>query len=110
MLGRRIPIKGVAVPKSLSDLEALLASMVSRAAPRFVAIFDFAREAADDVIDAAGGTEPFIVQLNGLYDRFVAPVDIPWIPDFAEPIADAQAKQFIAWAVRYIHPRIHTEG
>jgi hypothetical protein len=51
-----------------------------------------------------------IDQLHRLYDRFLAPVDIPWAPELVETqLIDPWAKSLIASAVKRAHAKIHKE-
>ena len=92
---------GSAVPAlSLTALSAQLDSAPKSAGVRFAAIIAWAKHAIDDVIDAAG-VETIVSHAVALYDRYVAPVDVPWIPDLLEPtLLDLPAKQLLAIVIR----------
>ena len=89
---------------------ARLAVLPPRAAIRFADIIKWARKQLDDAIDAAG-VDKIIAQANVLYDKYVAPVNIPWVPDILEPtLIDAPAKQLLAAIIRGFHDLIHEDS
>lgn len=95
---------------SYESFAAQLAASPKSAGDRFRAIIDYVRELVDDSIDAVG-VDNIIIQAHELYDRFVAPLDVPWVPDVAEPnTIDRPAKQLLAALIRSFHNSIHTEG
>jgi hypothetical protein len=95
-------------PKLVS-LRANLATAPAQAETRLLSIFGFVIDEIDDAIDAVG-VEPLIVEVLKLYDEFVAPVNVPWVPDILEPaVIDAPAKQLIAATIRRAHARIHKD-
>jgi hypothetical protein len=103
------PIKGSAVPSQLSAIKAKLAASPAKAGSRFAIILTWAREGLDDAIDAVG-VDSIIKEAQLLYDSYVAPIDIPWVPDIAEPmLIDAPAKQLLAAIIRGFHDLIHAE-
>lgn len=71
--------------------------------------------AADKLLNSAGrilrdeGSDCVeqVVQAAGLlYDRFVAPIDIPGIPNIVEPAFDAAVKQALIAGIRVIAKKI----
>lgn len=92
---------GVAVPaSSLPEIRARLDSAPKSAGSRFAVIVDWARKAIDDAIDSAG-VEEIVGRAVALYDSYVAPVNIPWVPDILEPtLIDLPAKQLLAVLIR----------
>lgn len=85
---------------ALAQIRARLDSAPKSAGSRYAAILDWAREAIDDAIDSAG-VEAIVSQAVGLYDLYVAPVDVPWVPDILEPsLIDLPAKQLLAVVIR----------
>ena len=93
----------------MDHFEVALGQSAPRAVPRLLAILDYARTVADEFVHKVGGVEPFIVYLHGLYDKYVMPQDIPWVPDLLEPMVDEAAKKLIAGVVRFVHSRVHPE-
>jgi hypothetical protein len=88
------------MPSSLAVIQDQLSASPKFAAPRFWKIIEWARARIDDSLDSMG-VENIITQANLLYDSYVAPVDIPWVPDVAEPMMiDAPAKQILASLIR----------
>lgn len=92
----------------LEALSASLAAAPKSAELRAGIIDDFIREPIDDLIDSIG-LEPFIAQVNMLYDQYVAPLDIPWVPNIVEPAVDQAVKSFLGHVIRKLHDKIHTE-
>jgi len=92
--------------KSYSEFQAEVRDMPVSAGPRLVAILDYIRETLDGVTDEIG-IEAVIAQFNELYDTFVAPVDIPFVPNLVEPLVDAQIKKVLAQLIRGFHDMIH---
>lgn len=86
---------------SRQALEARLASIPSGAG-RIAAIVAWAKSLTDDAIDALGGQAAVVEQVNSLYDLYVVPLDIPYVPALGEPVVDAFVKKVIAaliWSV-----------
>jgi hypothetical protein len=93
----------------LATLRANLATAPAQAETRLLSIFGFVIDEIDDAIDSIG-VEAVIVEVLKLYDEFVAPVNVPWVPDILEPaVIDAPAKQLIAATIRRAHARIHKD-
>lgn len=87
-----------------------LAAMPPAAELRLVALIDIVRDRLDDAIDAVGIDET-IRQANALYDLYVAPIDVPYIPEIVEvTVVDRVAKQLLEGFIRRLHERIHVEG
>lgn len=93
----------------LATLRARLAAAPPEAETRFLGIAAFLIDELDDAIDSIG-VEPTIAEVLKLYDEFIAPVNVPWVPDILEPaVIDAPAKQLIAATIRRAHARIHKD-
>ena len=85
---------------SLAGIQAQLSESPKFAAPRFWQIIEWAKARVDDGLDSVG-VENVVERANLLYDSYVAPVDIPWVPDALEPaMIDAPAKQILAALIR----------
>jgi hypothetical protein len=93
----------------LATLRAELAAAPPEAETRLLRIFGTLIDGIDDAIDSVG-VEAVIVEVLKLYDEFVAPVNVPWVPDLLEPaLIDAPAKQLIAATIRRAHAKIHKD-
>ena len=85
---------------SLPEIRARLESAPKSASTRYAVIIDWARKAIDDAIDSAG-VENIVSRAIALYDAYVQPVDVPWVPDILEPtLIDLPAKQLLAVVIR----------
>lgn len=94
---------------SLPAVQARLEALPKSAGSRFAFIVDWARKAIDDVFDAAG-VETIIAQAHALYDQYVVPIDVPWVPDVLEPLAiDRPAKQLLAAMIRGFYDLVDDE-
>jgi len=94
----------------LDDFRSQLAASPAFAETRLLSIFEFLADELDDVIHGMGGVEPVIVEVHKLYDAYVAPIDVPWIPSILEPtLIDMPAKQILAATIRRLHDRIHKD-
>lgn len=90
-------------------IEQQLISIDPNAAQRLAALLDWAMQYADSAIDAAG-VENIVLVSQGLYDKYIAPIDVPWIPDPAEPVVvDFPARWFIGQVIRGFHQFVHRE-
>lgn len=88
--------------------EQQLGAMPAVAGERMLAILDFFRSQADLLITNLGGVDAVITEANVLYDQYVAPIDVPWVPDIAEPmLIDTPAKQIMAALLRAVYARVH---
>jgi hypothetical protein len=93
----------------LATLRAELAAAPPEAETRLLRIFGTLIDGIDDAIDSVG-VEAVIVEVLKLYDEFVAPISVPWVPDLLEPaLIDAPAKQLIAATIRRAHAKIHKD-
>jgi hypothetical protein len=93
----------------LATLRAELAATPPEAETRLLKIFGTLIDGIDDAIDSVG-VEVVVAEVDRLYVEFVAPIDIPWIPNIIEPaVIDAPARQLIAATIRRAHARIHKE-
>lgn len=104
-----IPIRlGIAVSSdSLAKLSARFESLPKSAPLRTAALLDWAMDRVDDVIDETG-VEQIIAIAMQLYDTYIAPIDVPWVPNLAEPVViDEPAKWLIAQVIRGFHQPIH---
>jgi hypothetical protein len=91
---------------SLDTLSARLAASAPSAESRLI---DILTEPLDDAIDLLGESA-VIAQLHALYDQYVAPADVPWVPEVVEAtVIDPLAKSLIATAVKRFHARIHKD-
>jgi hypothetical protein len=95
--------------QSFAAFEQQLAASPKDASLRLLDLLAFAAEHLDTLIDTLG-EDVVIDQLHRLYDRFLAPVDIPWAPELVETqLIDPWAKSLITAAVKRAHARIHKE-
>jgi hypothetical protein len=95
---------------SHSSTAAMLAAAPPDRDVRLVYILDFIREALDDAIDSVG-VDNLVAQVDSLYDLYIAPLDIPYVPDHLEPqLVDLPVKQTLAALIRGFHKRIHTDN
>lgn len=86
---------------SHSQLVAKLQS-IPGAAGRVWAILTWARQLTDSAIDAMGGNAAVSAQVGLLFDTYVRPLDIPFVPNLLEPAVDEAIKQALialVWAV-----------
>lgn len=89
--------------------EAKLAALPAEASTRLAALLDYIREMIDDKIDKHG-IENVIYYVQSQYDKHIAPLDIPWIPNADEPaVVDAPAKWLLAQAVHGFHKLVHKD-
>jgi hypothetical protein len=99
----------VSSSQSFAAFEQQLAASPKDASLRLLDLLAFAAEHLDDLIDSLG-EDVVIANLHGLYDRFLAPVDVPWIPELVETsLIDPWAKSLITAAVKRAHARFHKE-
>lgn len=92
---------------SFSEAESKLTSAPKVARIRFASILDWARSSIDDAMDRAG-LDNLVNQANDLYDRYVKPVDVPWVPDVMEPtLIDQPAKLILEQLIRGFHDLVH---
>lgn len=97
------------MPASLAQIRARLDASPKAAGTRFAAIIDWARKAIDDAMDSAG-VDAIINQAHLLYDTYVMPFDIPWVPDILEPaVIDRPAKQLLAALIRGFYDLVDDE-
>lgn len=95
---------------SREAFESRLAALPAHAHVRLWALLDYVREAIDDAVDAAG-VDALVAYAHDLYDKHIAPIDVPWVPNADEPeVIDKPAKWLIAQAIHGAHNAIHTEG
>jgi hypothetical protein len=93
----------------LATLRAELAAAPPEAETRLLKIFGTLIDGIDDAIDSVG-VEVVVAEVDRLYVEFVAPIDIPWIPNIIEPaVIDAPARQLLAAVIRRAHARIHKD-
>jgi hypothetical protein len=98
------------VPSSLPAIRARLESAPKKAGSRFAIIVDWARKAIDDGIDAVG-VEELVSRAVALYDAYVQPIDVPWVPDILEPtLIDLPAKQILAVLIRGLAEMVDDDG
>lgn len=93
-------IRRFSVPTSLSVIQTQLATAPKSAGWRFWKIIEWAKASIDNAIDSTG-VDNIITQAHLLYDSYVAPVDVPWVPDVLEPmVIDRPAKQLLSALIR----------
>jgi hypothetical protein len=91
---------------SAQQFEAHLAALPPEAETRFAAMLVFACQQVHTLADQMGGIDAFVLWEKQLYDVYVVPIDVPWIPNVLEPaIIDAPAKQIIEAATRRAYAR-----
>ena len=90
-------------------IAATLDSSPASAAARVAALLDWAMQQVDSAIDSAG-VENVVLVAQSMYDKYIAPLDIPWIPDATEPVViDMPAKWLIGQIIRGFHEHVHHE-
>lgn len=95
--------------QSHEALASRLESMPLSAPARLAALIDWAMIQVDSAIDAAG-VDNVVMIAQQLYDKYIAPIDVPWIPDPAEPaVIDLPAKWLLAQVIRGFHAIVHRD-
>jgi hypothetical protein len=90
-------------------LAATLTALPPNAATRLAALLEWARIQVDSAFDAAG-VDNVVLVAQGMYSKYIAPLDVPWIPDSQEPaMIDLPAKWFIGQVIRGFHNIVHRE-
>ncbi len=103
-----MPAASAASPVKLQAFADNLDTLPPVAEIRLVAIVDFITKPIDDLIHEAGGIDPFCLKIRELYDRYISPVDVPWVPNVLEPaVIDTPAKALIEAVIRRFHEAIH---
>lgn len=86
-----------------------LAASHPNAALRFKDLLDWAIPQADAAIDAAG-IDAVVAAALLLYDKYIAPADIPWVPTFVEAtVIDPAAKLLLEQVIRGFHTAVHRD-
>ena len=99
-------------PSFAASLDGHLASLSASDRSPFAIggrLLEFIGPILDQSVHALGGIDAVISHAHAAYDKFCVPLDIPGIPDIAEPAVDAAAKALIAKALRAAHDRLHKE-
>jgi hypothetical protein len=64
----------------------------------------------DDLIHEYGA-DNIKAAFNAYYDKHLAPLDVPYVPDSAEPfVIDQPAKLLFGRVLDFIHAKVHREG
>ena len=84
---------------SLPVLESRLSAAPVRKTTRVRVILQYLAALTDESIDAVGGPAVVKAQVLDLYDRYVAPLDNPWVPNLVEPVVDARIRDGVGMAV-----------
>lgn len=74
---------------------------------RLVAFFV---ENLDSFIHACGGIDAVIRAAEKAYDDYVAPLDIPGVPNLIEPQVDSAIRLAIGAVLRSVHSQVHRGG
>lgn len=78
------------------QFEAHLASLPPEAETRFASLIVFACQEVHALTDQFGGIDAFVAWEKQLYDQYIAPVDVPWVPNVMEPaVIDMPAKMLL---------------
>lgn len=99
----------------LGAIESQLAASPPVGVNRFSDILNWVRTLGDAAFHNLGGEAAVIAIGHGLYDKYVAPIDIPFVPGNTEPgsiegmVIDAPAKMFITAGVKAAHKAVHVE-
>jgi len=89
--------------------EAQIATLPKNATLRVAALLDWAMTQVDKAIDTAG-VDNVVMFCQAMYDKYIAPLDVPWVPDAAEPAAvDLPAKWLIGQVIRGFHEYVHQD-
>jgi hypothetical protein len=97
------------VPSSLPAIRASLEAAPKTAGSRLALLLDWARRSIDDAIDSAG-LNNITKQADELYDAYVAPLDIPGVPDFVErTLVDPAAKRILTAIIRGFYDLVDDE-
>lgn len=74
---------------------------------RLVAFFV---ENLDALIHTLGGIDAVIRTAEAAYDAYVAPLDIPGVPNLIEPQVDSAMRLAIGAVLRSVHSQVHRGG
>jgi hypothetical protein len=89
-----------------NHIEAHLASLPPEAETRLAALITFVCQEAHTLADQMGGIDAFVAYEAKLYDTYVAPVDVPWVPDMLEPVLiDVPVKKVLEAITRRAYQR-----
>ena len=93
---------------TLAQFRTELAALPAFPEVRLVAIVDFITKPIDDLIHEVGGIDAFCLKVRELYDTYIAPVGVPWVPGPLEPaLIDTPAKAILEAVIRRFHEKIH---
>lgn len=94
--------------QTIQALSSHLDALPPVAEVRLVAIIEFITKPIDDLIHEVGGIDQFCLKVRELYDKYIAPVDVPWVPNTLEPaLIDTPAKAILEAVIRRLHEQIH---
>lgn len=106
------PMTGEEIVGSLAFQDAghFLEALPASKEVRFASILAYIYEYYDQLVHQLGGIDPFIVYVHELYDRFIAPIDIPGVPDLLEKMMlDPALKKALSTLLRGLHDRAHPD-
>lgn len=90
-------------------LEAHFAALPADARQIWAELIDVFMTRVDAAIDAAG-VDAVVAMALSIYDKFIAPIDVPFVPEFVEKtVFDPTAKYLLEQAIRGFHDRVHRE-
>lgn len=88
-------------------IEARLAALPANASVRFATLMEWILQQFDAAIDAVG-VDNVVLAAHTLYDKYIAPLDVPWVPNEREPeLIDLPAKYLLARVIHGLHDRVH---
>lgn len=94
---------------ALPDIQGRLAAAPPVANTRLAILLAWLMDRLDDAVDHVG-VENIIKELHDLYDTYIAPIDVPYVPDPLEPtLIDNPLKKAISDLVLSVHKRIHKD-
>lgn len=102
-----------ASPVDENEFGQLLQRRISRR--RFNNQLEAAGELEDVILDVfqelkgvLPSKEQVLATVGSIYDRFIAPIDIPGIPNLIEPMVDALLRRYLLSAVGALYDRFVT--
>jgi len=94
--------------ETMAQVEQHLDGLPKAAEVRMAAIVELLTKPIDDLIHSAGGIEKFCDKLDELYDKYIAPQDVPFVPDeFEDDLIDNPLKALMRATARRFHEAIH---
>lgn len=93
-----------------AELSAHLQGLPAKADVRFASLSDWAMvRVMDELIDKIG-VDNIVLAAQSAYDEYVAPFDIPGVPNHMEPaLIDQPAKMLLALLIRGFHDLVHNK-